>query len=68
MFRKVIYPDGTSGMVNVSKIYGLINAGKIIAFHYSDGWLDVRRKNKGAFNGVDRRKTDPDRFYSGFEL
>ena len=65
MFLKVVYPDGISGMVKASKLYGLINAGKIIAFHCSEGWVEVRRKNKNPYNGVDRRKTRPEVFYAG---
>ena len=68
MLRKVIYPGGTSSMVNFSKIYGLMKSDKIIAFYCSEGWVEVRRKSKSTYNGVDRRQTNPDRFYAGFQL
>jgi hypothetical protein len=68
MFLKVIYPDGISGMVKASKLYGLINECKIIAFHCSEGWVEVRRKNRGNYNGPDRRKSRPESFYAGFQL
>lgn len=63
---KVIYPDGTSDMVKASIIEGLIKAGKIIAFLCSEGWVEVRRKSKGSFYGIDRRRTEPKRFFAGF--
>lgn len=41
---KVISPDGTTGMAKASTIDGLMKAGKIIAFHCPEGWVEVRRK------------------------
>ena len=67
MFLKVIYPDGTSGMVKSSTIDGLTKEGKIIAFHCSEGWVEVRRKrNVEEYKGMDRRKNKPEYFYAGF--
>ena len=67
MFLKVIYPDGTSGMVKASIIEGLMKSGKIIAFHCSEGWVEVRRRrNVEEFNGIDRRKTKPESFFAKF--
>jgi len=65
MFLKVIYPNGTSGIVKASIIEGLMRTGKIIAFHCSEGWVEVRRKSKSAYSGVERRKTKPEMFYAG---
>ena len=63
---KVIYPDGTSGMVRASTIDGLMKESKIIAFHCSEGWVEVRRKSKSTYDGVDRRRTKPKSFFAGF--
>ena len=66
MQMKVIYSDGTSDRVKASTIDGLTKAGKIIAFHCSEGWVEVRRKSKSTYNGVDRRRTQPQNFFAGF--
>ena len=63
---KVIYADRTSGMVKASTIDGLMKAGKIIAFYCSEGWVEARRKSKNTYNGVDRRRTKPKRFFASF--
>ena len=63
---KVIYPDGTSGMVKAATMGGLMKEGKIIAFHCSEGWVEARRKSTGTYKGVDRRRTEPKRFFAGF--
>jgi hypothetical protein len=56
MFIKVIYPDGTSGMVRASSIDRLIRTGKIIAYHCSDGWVELRRKQYLRYKGPERRE------------
>ena len=67
MFLKVIYPDDTSGMVKASIIEGLMKSGKIVAFHCSEGWVEVRRKrNIEEYNGIDRRKTNPESFFAQY--
>jgi hypothetical protein len=66
MQLKVIYPDGTSGMVKASTIDGLIKAGKIIAFLCSEGWVEARRKSKSTFSGIDKRRATPISFFAGF--
>ena len=68
MFLNVIFPDGTIGTVKFTTLTNLIKSGKIIAFHCSKGWVEVRRKSKSVFNGVDRRQMNPDRFYEVFQL
>ena len=68
MFLKVIYPDGTSGMVKASTIEGLMKSEKIIAFHCSEGWVEVRRKSKSAYLGADRRRTNPEMFLRDFNF
>ena len=55
MFMKVVYPDGTSGVVKSKEIEGLIKAGKIVAFHCSEGWVEARRKQNVRYRGPERR-------------
>lgn len=66
MFLKVVYPNGTSGMVKALTINGLMKAGEIIAFLCSEGWVEVRRKSKNTYGGADRRKTKPQHFFAKF--
>jgi hypothetical protein len=59
MFLKVIYPDGTSGVVKSSTLEGLIKAGEIVAFHCSEGWVEARRKRNNAnYTGLERRRSN----------
>ncbi len=59
MFLKVIYPNGTSGVVRSKAIDGLIKAGKIIAFNCSEGWVEARRKKGNSnYSGPERRISD----------
>lgn len=64
---KVIYTDGTSEKIRALTLEVVKKTGKIIAFHCSEGWIEVRRKGKSTFNGVDRRKTTPEKFFAGFD-
>ena len=66
MYLKVIYTGGSSGWIRPSTLKGLKKSGKIIAFHYPEGWVDVRRRNHRKYNGVDRRRTNPEMFFAGF--
>jgi hypothetical protein len=66
MVLNVIYTDGTSGKIKSSTLDGVRKSGKIIAFHCSEGWVDVRRKNKSAYNGLDRRTSTQEMFFAGF--
>jgi hypothetical protein len=66
VFSKVVYPDGTAGMVKASTVEGLIKTGEIIAFHCSEGWVDVRRQPKSTYTGENRRRTQPQRFFARF--
>ena len=65
-FHKIIYTDGTSGMEKASTMGALRRTGKIVAFHWSGGWVEVRRKSKSPYNGVDRRKTKPEMLFDRF--
>lgn len=57
MLLNVIYPDGSSGMIKSSTLDTLVRMGRIVAFHCSEGWVELRRKNESTYNGKDRRKT-----------
>lgn len=57
MFLKVIYRDGTAGVVKASTIDELMETGKIFAYHCSEGWVEVRRKQSNPnYQGPERRK------------
>jgi len=66
MRLNVIYTDGTSGKVKSTKLEGLRKSGEIIAFHCSEGWVDVRPKSKSTCNGVERRKTNQEKFLANY--
>ena len=67
MLFKVIYPDGSSGMVKSQMLAGLMKSGGIIAFHCSAGWVEVRRRSEAStYKGIDRRRTKPENFYAKF--
>lgn len=58
MFLKVMYPDGTSGFERSTIIGQLSKAGKITAYYCSEGWIEVRRKQKNKdYFGPERRKS-----------
>jgi hypothetical protein len=56
---KVIYRDGTIGIVNASAIDKLRNEGKLYAYNVYHGWVKVRRKHPSDQNykGPERRVT-----------
>lgn len=66
MVLNVIYTDGTAGKIKSNTLDGARKSGKIIAFHCSEGWVDVRRKIKGPYYGFDRRRTNEEKFFAGF--
>ena len=59
MEAKVIYIDGSIGVVDVSRIYDLHEENKIAAYQIYHGWVEVRRKQLSApnFQGPERRKS-----------
>ena len=59
IFQRVIYPDATSGIVKGSTIEGLMKSGKIVAFHCSEGWVEVRRTHNMDYTGPERRVAQP---------
>ncbi len=59
MFLKVAYSDGTTGLITSSILGFLSRSGKVIAYQCSDGWVELRRKQKDAnYSGPERRKAD----------
>jgi hypothetical protein len=56
MYLKVIYPDGTPGMVRATTIGELIRTSKIIAYQCSEGWVELRRKKNMGYKGGERRE------------
>lgn len=59
MEAKVIYRDGSIGVVNVSKIFDLTEEGKIAAYQVYHRWVEVRRRQVSDpnFQGPERRKS-----------
>jgi len=55
MLLKVIYPDGTPGIVQSPTVEELIKAEKIVAFHWAEEWVEVRRKRNSDYKGPERR-------------
>ena len=41
MLIKVIYLDASAGEVDSKLLHDLIAEGKIVAFHRSDGWVEI---------------------------
>ncbi|SNB45403.1 GSU3473 family protein [Geobacter sp. DSM 9736] len=63
MMIRVIYNDQSAGMVADYQLDDLINAGKIVAFHRTDGWVSVeqgplrgRGEAPGSYEGPERRR------------
>ncbi len=56
---KVIYGDGSIGVVNVSRIDDLTEEGKIVAYEIHRRWVEVRRSQASDphFQGPERRKS-----------
>ena len=55
MLIKVIFSDGSLGMVRASLLGKLISLGKIVAYQPFDEWVEMRRKRNSDFKGADRR-------------
>ncbi len=69
MLTKVIYSDGSNGMIRTDRLAKLVKMNQIASYESFNGWVEVRRKSESAFNGEDRRQMmNPDRFYEGFQL
>jgi len=60
MAIKVIYPDGSCGVITSSALEYLIEKREVVAFKRSDGWArlgrDKMRSRQQPINGADKRK------------
>jgi hypothetical protein len=57
MLIKVIYADGSSGMLRTSRLSKLISKNRIAAYEVFDRWIEVRRKQShSGYPGPERRK------------
>ncbi len=62
---KVMFSDGSLGMISPSRLVKLIKLNKIAAYQPFDVWVEVRRKgNSGNYRGPERRKTSIQTFKS----
>ena len=68
MYLKVIYTGGASGWVRPSTLKDLQKSGRIIAFHYSAGWVEVRRTYHGTYRGFNRRRNNPEMFFASYSI
>lgn len=55
LFTRVIFPDGSTGMVRSSDLGTLAHSLAIVAFQSPEGWTELRRKQDMGFKGPDRR-------------
>jgi hypothetical protein len=54
---KVMFSDGSQGMVKAARFVRLMKLGTIVAYRPFDAWIEVRRKgNDGVYFGPERRK------------
>ena len=58
MLVRVIYRDGKAGFIKASTIIELKEEGKIVAYKFTDRWVEARRKqqSKPDYQGPERRK------------
>ncbi len=55
MLIKVIFSDGSQGMVRSSRLVKLIGLGNVAAYKPFDEWIELRRKQKSVYKGIERR-------------
>ncbi len=60
MVIRVMYKNNKYDMLKASRLDELIDSGKIVKFHRSDGWATIGfarlRGSGGTYNGIDRRR------------
>ncbi len=57
MLIKVIYSDGSSGMIRTSRLAKLVKTKRIAAYEATNGWVELRRKQSTSnYQGAERRK------------
>ncbi len=62
---KVMFADGSQGMISPSRLVKLMKLNKIVAYQPFDVWVEVRRKgNRGNYRGPERRKSTIQTFRS----
>jgi hypothetical protein len=60
MLIKVIYSDGSTGLLRTSRLAKLVKRNRIAAYQSFEGWVEVRRKHSNPnFQGPERRKQRP---------
>ncbi len=55
MLLKVIFTDGTPGIVRSPTLEELIQTRKIVAIYGSEGWVELRRTTSADYEGPERR-------------
>jgi len=62
MLVKVVYKDGSTGMVRPVRLVSLLEAGEIVGFQGTEGWVEIRREmaeeNENGYHGPERRKPE----------
>ena len=57
MLIKVIFSDGSNGMIRTSRLAKLVKMNRIAAYQSFEGWVEVRRKQSNPnYQGQERRK------------
>jgi hypothetical protein len=57
MLIKVIFTDGSTGMIKASRLGKLVKNHQIAAYQTFDRWVEVRRKQSNPnYRGPERRK------------
>ncbi len=52
---KVIFTDGSQGMIKASRLVEFIRMGEIAAYKPFEHWVDLRRKRNDGYTGPERR-------------
>ena len=55
MLIKVIFTDGSQGVIKTSRLVEFVKMGDIAAFKPFEKWVELRRKRNEGFMGADRR-------------
>lgn len=62
MLVKVVYTDGSTGMVRPIRLAGLLESGRIVGFQGAEGWVEIRREmveeDENGYSGPERRKPE----------
>ncbi len=54
---KVMFADGSLGMVNATRFSKLMRLGNVVAYQPFDVWIELRRKGNTDYFGPERRKS-----------